>query len=259
MTLLTMRPDFVMQDRCGFRAGDTNLRRYVHNNPTNAVDPSGLAPAPKQVPTPVSPDLVVSDYAALLVTHLRLKQYMSLSIATDPESRFELTRVRRAIRRENEQGILYSIVAICVHLDKEMSPHFHIERLVSQLDSRSYRVRKAAEAQLLRESPERVKPIVEKEAAAATMRKSSSVLEITRFIERLDNEIQVDLQLLGLLRHLQGPEEEEVTTDPTYRPILQITERYLASIVKKREGEVKMTASNLLKDVRNDLAKFKNP
>jgi hypothetical protein len=42
MTLLTMRPEFVMQDKCGFRGGDTNLRRYVHNNPTNAVDPSGL-------------------------------------------------------------------------------------------------------------------------------------------------------------------------------------------------------------------------
>src|SRR5262245_38521589 len=42
MMLLTMRPDFEMQDKCGFRGGDTNLRRYVRNNPTNLVDPSGL-------------------------------------------------------------------------------------------------------------------------------------------------------------------------------------------------------------------------
>src|SRR5262249_42745035 len=41
--LLTMRAGFAMQDKCGFRGGDTNLRRYVHNNPTNLVDPSGLA------------------------------------------------------------------------------------------------------------------------------------------------------------------------------------------------------------------------
>jgi hypothetical protein len=33
---------FEMQDVCGFRAGDTNLQRYVKNNPTNATDPSGL-------------------------------------------------------------------------------------------------------------------------------------------------------------------------------------------------------------------------
>lgn len=33
---------FDIQDKCGFRGGDTNLRRYVGNNPTNVVDPSGL-------------------------------------------------------------------------------------------------------------------------------------------------------------------------------------------------------------------------
>ena len=33
---------YAMQDKCGFRAGDGNLRRYVGNNPTNATDPSGL-------------------------------------------------------------------------------------------------------------------------------------------------------------------------------------------------------------------------
>jgi hypothetical protein len=27
---------------CGFDAGDANLRRFVGNDPTNAVDPSGL-------------------------------------------------------------------------------------------------------------------------------------------------------------------------------------------------------------------------
>ncbi len=37
-----MRAVFVQQDKCGFRAGDTNLRRYVGNSPTNATDPSGL-------------------------------------------------------------------------------------------------------------------------------------------------------------------------------------------------------------------------
>lgn len=34
---------FQLEDKCGFRAGDTNLYRYVRNNPTNATDPSGLA------------------------------------------------------------------------------------------------------------------------------------------------------------------------------------------------------------------------
>jgi hypothetical protein len=32
---------------CGFEGGDVNLLRYVHNNPTNATDPSGLKEAPK--------------------------------------------------------------------------------------------------------------------------------------------------------------------------------------------------------------------
>ena len=31
------------QDPIGFKAGDPNLYRYVHNMPTNAADPSGLA------------------------------------------------------------------------------------------------------------------------------------------------------------------------------------------------------------------------
>ena len=32
------------QDPLGFAAGDSNLYRYVHNQPTDATDPSGLAP-----------------------------------------------------------------------------------------------------------------------------------------------------------------------------------------------------------------------
>jgi RHS repeat-associated protein len=35
---------FISEDPIGFRAGDTNLTRYVGNNPVNWVDPSGLAP-----------------------------------------------------------------------------------------------------------------------------------------------------------------------------------------------------------------------
>ena len=34
---------FVSQDPMGFEAGDTNLYRYVKNQPTNSVDPSGKA------------------------------------------------------------------------------------------------------------------------------------------------------------------------------------------------------------------------
>jgi hypothetical protein len=30
----------------GFRAGDSTLYRYVHNNPMNATDPSGLVDLP---------------------------------------------------------------------------------------------------------------------------------------------------------------------------------------------------------------------
>jgi len=36
---------FIGQDPIGFEAGDANLYRYVGNGPTNATDPSGLAPA----------------------------------------------------------------------------------------------------------------------------------------------------------------------------------------------------------------------
>jgi hypothetical protein len=34
---------WLSEDPLGFRAGDTNLSRYVSNNPVNMVDPSGLA------------------------------------------------------------------------------------------------------------------------------------------------------------------------------------------------------------------------
>ena len=33
---------FISEDPAGFRAGDTNLSRYVANSPTNAIDPTGL-------------------------------------------------------------------------------------------------------------------------------------------------------------------------------------------------------------------------
>jgi len=34
---------FITTDPIGFQAGDENLYRFVSNNPTNAVDPSGLS------------------------------------------------------------------------------------------------------------------------------------------------------------------------------------------------------------------------
>ncbi len=34
--------DFISQDPLGFAAGDSNLNRYVGNNVTSAIDPSGL-------------------------------------------------------------------------------------------------------------------------------------------------------------------------------------------------------------------------
>ena len=34
---------WISQDPMGFDAGDSNLYRYVHNAPTNATDPSGMA------------------------------------------------------------------------------------------------------------------------------------------------------------------------------------------------------------------------
>src|SRR5262249_41771866 len=34
--------DWVQRDPMGFDAGDSNLMRYVGNNPVNAIDPSGL-------------------------------------------------------------------------------------------------------------------------------------------------------------------------------------------------------------------------
>jgi hypothetical protein len=40
------------QDPIGFEAGDANLYRYVHNDPTNGKDPSGLKVVKLQVPLP---------------------------------------------------------------------------------------------------------------------------------------------------------------------------------------------------------------
>jgi hypothetical protein len=43
---------WVSRDPIGFVAGDINLYRYVDNNPTNAIDPSGLA---KEIKLPDNP------------------------------------------------------------------------------------------------------------------------------------------------------------------------------------------------------------
>jgi RHS repeat-associated protein len=51
---------FISEDPIGFSAGDTNLRRYVGNSPTNFVDPSGLdAVAGGDNPNPWLPILLV--------------------------------------------------------------------------------------------------------------------------------------------------------------------------------------------------------
>ncbi len=38
---------FISQDPTGFAAGDVNIYRYVHNNPTTDTDPTGCAEAPR--------------------------------------------------------------------------------------------------------------------------------------------------------------------------------------------------------------------
>jgi len=43
------------QDPDGFTAGDSDLQRYVGNNPTNAIDPLGLEPAPGPTPQQITP------------------------------------------------------------------------------------------------------------------------------------------------------------------------------------------------------------
>jgi hypothetical protein len=43
---------FIQRDPAGFGAGDSNLKRYVGNNPTNGIDPTGLM----CVPFPIDPD-----------------------------------------------------------------------------------------------------------------------------------------------------------------------------------------------------------
>lgn len=40
--LLASTGQWTQQDPLGFRAGDSNLRRYVANDPTNTIDPTGL-------------------------------------------------------------------------------------------------------------------------------------------------------------------------------------------------------------------------
>src|SRR5262249_6992600 len=76
---------FVSEDPASFSAGDANLYRYVHNNPTNFVDPSGLQAVTRTFPTPTEQEIRdfytgnastaarqrVSDYLLEVPYHLR--------------------------------------------------------------------------------------------------------------------------------------------------------------------------------------------
>jgi hypothetical protein len=81
---------FEIQDRCGFAAGDTNLRRYVSNNPTTRTDPSGLFPPPdppaqeaiRRLASGEGDGSVVADIAARLASGEELKKRAAAGIVT---------------------------------------------------------------------------------------------------------------------------------------------------------------------------------
>jgi RHS repeat-associated protein len=58
--------DWISEDPSGFGAGDPNLDRYVGNNPTNAVDPMGLAPL---FAAPTLTQVTVADFVKNTVTY----------------------------------------------------------------------------------------------------------------------------------------------------------------------------------------------
>ncbi len=70
---------FVSQDPKGFAAGDTNLYRYVGNDPTNTIDPSGLQEMPVTGPFPAArlgPEMTNAQYAYALAMQKMLAQAM---------------------------------------------------------------------------------------------------------------------------------------------------------------------------------------
>lgn len=73
---------WLIEDPIGFDAGDVNLYRYVGNNPTNAIDPTGLAP--KQLNLSL-PGFTGAEMAALIADmHLAVKRLdKALSMLTD--------------------------------------------------------------------------------------------------------------------------------------------------------------------------------
>lgn len=65
------------QDPIGFEAGDTDLYRYVYNDPTYLIDPSGLWAFHSPV----------WDYCLLFVSHSSSSKWLSPSITSTSATR----------------------------------------------------------------------------------------------------------------------------------------------------------------------------
>ena len=141
---------FESSDPAGLSAGDSNLYRYVSNNPVNAVDASGLfqqPPAPPvPPPNPVSPtsysknvpDLTLAEIANL--KYLQLEDLKALreaykdmeavesKVATDAET---LAQIYRAKYEVAYQGFMFTAnIRVLSWL------HAYLGRLLNQEDQR---------------------------------------------------------------------------------------------------------------------------
>jgi hypothetical protein len=67
------------EDPEGFQAGDTNLRRYVGNDPTNKVDPTGLADEPAEALAKLGDRIQVVDILRRYPEQLQKNDYDRIS------------------------------------------------------------------------------------------------------------------------------------------------------------------------------------